>query len=162
MSKIQFTPRQEQAICGRGHSLLVSAAAGSGKTAVLSARVGEFVEQGGRLDRLLVVTFTKLAAAEMRSRIARELNNRTAAHPEDLHLRRQSLTLYKAKISTIDSFGIDILRRNFQKAGLSPDFTVLDEGELVGKGTHEELLKDCSVYQEIYYSQFSREVTDNG
>ncbi|MBO5222519.1 MAG: UvrD-helicase domain-containing protein [Clostridia bacterium] len=151
----QWTEQQKKAIETRGQNLLVSAAAGSGKTAVLSARVGEFVEQGGRLDRLLVVTFTKLAAAEMRSRIARELNNRTAAHPEDLHLRRQSLTLYKAKISTIDSFGIDILRRNFQKAGLSPDFTVLDEGELT-------VMKSAVLQQllEEYYQDFPEGFSD--
>lgn len=126
----QWTEQQKEAIHTRGQDILVSAAAGSGKTAVLSARVGEFVEQGGSLDRLLVVTFTKLAAAEMRSRIAREIAQRASQKPSDAHLRRQSLTLYKAKISTIDSFGIDLLRRNFQAAGVAPDFSVLDEGEL--------------------------------
>ena len=126
----EWTKEQRKAIETRGKDLLVSAAAGSGKTAVLSARVGEFVEKGGRLDRLLVVTFTKLAAGEMRSRIAKELTDRASSHPSDAHLRRQSMTLYKAKICTIDSFGIDILRRNFQTAGLSPDFTVLDPSDL--------------------------------
>jgi len=126
----EWTEQQKEAIRTRGEDLLVAAAAGSGKTAVLSARVGDFVEQGGRLDRLLVVTFTKLAAAEMRSRIAKELNDRAAAKPGDLHLRRQALVLYKAKISTIDSFGIDLLRRNFQAAGVSPDFTVMDESDV--------------------------------
>ena len=126
----KWTEQQEKAIQTRGENLLVAAAAGSGKTAVLSARVGDFVEKGGRLDRLLIVTFTKMAAAEMRSRIARELNLRAVQKPSDPHLRRQSLTLYKAKICTIDSFGIDILRRNFQKVGIAPDFTVLDEGDL--------------------------------
>lgn len=126
----EWTQQQKCAIETRGEDLLVSAAAGSGKTAVLSARVGDFVEKGGRLDRLLIVTFTKLAAAEMRSRIAKELNDRAARHPDDAHLRRQALVLYKAKISTIDSFGIDLLRRNFQRAGVSPDFTVMDEGDV--------------------------------
>ncbi|MBO5214337.1 MAG: UvrD-helicase domain-containing protein [Clostridia bacterium] len=126
----KWTDAQLEAIHTRGRNLLVSAAAGSGKTAVLSARVGEFVEQGGRLDRLLIVTFTNAAAAEMRTRIARDLAARAAANPGDAHLRRQSLTLYKAKICTIDSYGMDLLRRNFQKAGISPDFTVMDETEL--------------------------------
>lgn len=125
-----WTEAQLQAIHTRGQNVLVSAAAGSGKTAVLSARVGEFVENGGRLDRLLIVTFTNAAAAEMRSRIAKDLARRAASNPQDLHLRRQSLTLYKAKICTIDSYGMDLLRRNFQSAGISPDFTVLDETEL--------------------------------
>ncbi len=143
MSK-QWTEAQKAAIHTRGEDLLVSAAAGSGKTAVLSARVGDFVEQGGTLERLLIVTFTNAAAGEMRVRIARELNQRTSAlakiqeedpkKAEELrrrcdHLRRQSLTLYKAKICTIDSYGMDLLRRHFSAADLSPDFTVLDENE---------------------------------
>ena len=126
----KWTDAQRQAIETRGQNILVSAAAGSGKTAVLSARVADFVERGGSLDRLLIVTFANAAAGEMRSRIARDLAARAAAKPTDAHLRRQSLTLYKAKICTIDSYGMDLLRRNFQAAGISPDFTVLDETEL--------------------------------
>lgn len=126
----KWTDAQRKAIDTRGENLLVSAAAGSGKTAVLSARVGEFVEQGGRLDRLLIVTFTNAAAAEMRTRIARDLSVRASEKPDDAHLRKQSLTLYKAKICTIDSYGMDLLRRHFQQAGISPDFTVMDETEL--------------------------------
>ena len=110
-----WTKAQEKAIETRGGNILVSAAAGSGKTAVLSARVGKFVEEGGRIDRLLIVTFTNAAAGEMRVRIARELAARSAARPGDAHLRRQSLTLYKAKICTIDSYGMDLLRRNFHR-----------------------------------------------
>ncbi|MBO5248317.1 MAG: UvrD-helicase domain-containing protein [Clostridia bacterium] len=145
----KWTDAQREAIFTRGENLLVSAAAGSGKTAVLSARVGEFVEQGGRLDRLLIVTFTNAAAAEMRTRIARDLSARAAANPSDAHLRRQSLTLYKAKICTIDSYGMDLLRRNFQKAGVAPDFTVMDETEL-------EVLKSTVLQRQIeeYYQTF--------
>lgn len=145
----KWTDAQLEAIHTRGQNLLVSAAAGSGKTAVLSARVGEFVEQGGRLDRLLIVTFTNAAAAEMRTRIARDLATRAAANPGDAHLRRQSLTLYKAKICTIDSYGMDLLRRNFQKAGVSPDFTVMDETELA-------VLKSAVLQRQIeeYYREF--------
>lgn len=126
----KWTEAQEKAIETRGGNILVSAAAGSGKTAVLSARVGKFVEDGGRIDRLLIVTFTNAAAGEMRVRIARELAARAAAKPGDAHLRRQSLTLYKAKICTIDSYGMDLLRRNFQHVGIAPDFSVIDETEL--------------------------------
>ncbi len=145
----KWTDAQLEAIHTRGQDLLVSAAAGSGKTAVLSARVGEFVEQGGRLDRLLIVTFTNAAAAEMRTRIARDLANRAAAKPGDAHLRRQSLTLYKAKICTIDSYGMDLLRRNFQKAGVAPDFSVMDETELA-------VLKSSVLQRQIeeYYREF--------
>lgn len=145
----KWTEAQSEAIHTRGQNLLISAAAGSGKTAVLSARVGEFVEQGGRLDRLLIVTFTNAAAAEMRTRIARDLAARAAARPADAHLRRQSLTLYKAKICTIDSYGMDLLRRNFQKAAVSPDFTVMDETELT-------VLKSAVLQRQIeeYYRDF--------
>ncbi len=147
----KWTDAQREAIHTRGQDLLVSAAAGSGKTAVLSARVGEFVEQGGRLDRLLIVTFTNAAAAEMRTRIARDLAARAAAKPQDAHLRRQSLTLYKAKICTIDSYGMDLLRRNFQKAGISPDFTVMDETELA-------VVRSLVLQRQIegYYQSFPR------
>ncbi len=125
-----WTDEQKLAIHTRGGNLLVSAAAGSGKTAVLSARIGEFVEKGGSLERLLIVTFTNAAAGEMRTRIAKELTERAAKHPENAHLRRQSLTLYKAKIQTIDSYGMDLLRRHFSEADMAPDFTVMDETEL--------------------------------
>lgn len=163
----QWTEQQLEAIHTRGQDILVSAAAGSGKTAVLSARVGEFVEQGGRLDRLLVVTFTKLAAGEMRSRIAREISQRASQKPSDAHLRRQSLTLYKAKISTIDSFGIDLLRRNFQAAGVAPDFSVLDEGELsvlrasILQGQLEEYYREFPQGFDAFLHLFGGEINSN-
>lgn len=150
----KWTDEQNKAIHTRGSNLLVSAAAGSGKTAVLSARVGDFVAGGKSLDRLLVVTFTKMAAAEMRTRIAKELNTLARNDPSNAHLRRQSLTLYKAKISTIDSFGIDLLRRNFQHAGLSPDFTVLDPTELtvLNASVFQEMTEECfRSYPEGFY-----------
>ncbi|MBQ1271975.1 MAG: UvrD-helicase domain-containing protein [Clostridia bacterium] len=125
-----WTEKQSEAISTRKKNILVSAAAGSGKTAVLSARVVDFVQKGGKLDRLLIATFTVAAAGEMRSRIAKDIAACAAQNPGDAHLRRQSLTLYKAKISTIDSYGIDLIRRNFLSAGVSPDFTVLDDTEL--------------------------------
>ncbi|MBP3301059.1 MAG: UvrD-helicase domain-containing protein [Clostridia bacterium] len=151
----EWTEQQKQAIFTRGEDLLVSAAAGSGKTAVLAARVGEFIADGGNLDRLLVVTFTKLAAAEMRERIAKELRDRAFAKPTDAHLRRQSLTLYKANISTIDSFGIDLLRRNFHAVGISPDFSVLDESEVA-------VIKDAVLqgYLEECYRTFPEGFSD--
>ena len=127
----EWSDQQKDAIYTRGRNILVSAAAGSGKTTVLAARVGDFVKGGGRIDTLLVVTFTKLAAAEMKQRIAKELRNLAAADPENAHLRKESLKIYKANISTIDSFGIDLLRRNFHVAGVAPDFSVLDENEVV-------------------------------
>ena len=124
----QWTPQQEQAIYCRGENLLVSAAAGSGKTAVLSARVAEYIRQGGSFDRLLIVTFTRLAAGEMRQRIAEEVAS-LAAKIGTAHLKRQSLLLYKAQICTIDSFAIDLLRQHFSTAGIAADFRVMDETE---------------------------------
>ena len=130
---MKWTNMQQSAIFGRAKKLLVSAAAGSGKTAVLVERVFARLDDPkapADITDFLIVTFTNAAAAEMRTRIARELSARAAANPSDAHLRRQSLTLYKAKICTIDSYGMDLLRRNFQKAGVAPDFTVMDETEL--------------------------------
>ena len=122
-----WTKEQERAIHQRGNSLLVSAAAGSGKTAVLTNRVVEYAAAGGSLDRLLVVTFTRLAASEMRERIGKLLPS--AEFKDKESLRRQKLLLYKAKICTIDSFFCEIVRENFKTLDISPDFRLLDEAE---------------------------------
>lgn len=122
-----WTEEQNKAIHQRDGSLLVSAAAGSGKTAVLTNRVVEYAAAGGSLDRLLVVTFTRLAASEMRERIGKLLS--TADFKDKDSLRRQKLLLYKAKISTIDSFFGEIVRENFKTLGISPDFRMLDDAE---------------------------------
>ena len=103
---ISFTETQKQVIDTHGCNLLVSAAAGSGKTAVLVERIVKMVSQGERpadIDRLLVVTFTNAAAAEMRERISTALNDRLALDPENEHLQRQVTLLYNAQITTIDS-----------------------------------------------------------
>lgn len=122
-----WTAEQQRAIDQRGESLLVSAAAGSGKTAVLTNRVVKFAQTGGSLDRLLVVTFTRLAASEMRERIGKLLQ--TSDFEDKELLRRQKLLLYKAKICTIDSFFCEIVRENFKTLGILPDFRLLDEAE---------------------------------
>ena len=95
---ISFTKKQQEVIDARGCNLLVAAAAGSGKTAVLVERIVKMVSDGADpvdIDRLLVVTFTNAAAAEMRERISRALNDRLAADPENEHLQRQ-VTLLQA------------------------------------------------------------------
>lgn len=139
-----WSDQQRAAIYTRGQNLLVSAAAGSGKTTVLAARVGDFVLRGGKIGSLLVVTFTKLAATEMKERIAKQLRELAAQNPDNAHLRTESLKLYKANISTIDSFGIDLLRRNFHVAGIAPDFSVLDENEVViiKQGVIQDLMEE--------------------
>ena len=124
---IRLTDSQRQAVTAGGKPVLVSAAAGSGKTRVLTERLMARVLAGEDIDRFLVITFTRAAAAELRGRILSELNARLAADPRDRHLKRQSALLYRAKIGTIDSFCTDLVRENAHAAGVSPGFTVLDE-----------------------------------
>lgn len=133
MSKRNWTPGQQDAISARGGTLLVSAAAGSGKTAVLVQRVIERITDPAaptEADRLLVVTFTKAAAAEMSSRIAAEVSRLLEADPFNVRLQRQQVLLTRAHISTIHSFCSDLIRENFYKLGVSPDFRILDDNEM--------------------------------
>ena len=113
---VTFTQEQQEAIDLRGCNILVSAAAGSGKTAVLTERIVKMVCEGGvDIDRLLVVTFTSAAAAEMRERIAAGISKRLSAQPESEHIQRQSTLLHNAQITTIDSFCLFLLRNHFNE-----------------------------------------------
>jgi ATP-dependent helicase/nuclease subunit A len=128
-----WTPDQQDAIQARGGTLLVSAAAGSGKTAVLVQRAIERITDPIHptdADRLLVVTFTKAAAAEMRGRIDEELSRLLEKDPYNPYLQRQQLLLSHAHISTVDSFCFDLVRRNFYKLSLPPDIRILDDSEI--------------------------------
>lgn len=125
---IKLTSNQENAVKKQGN-ILVAAAAGSGKTAVLVERVIEKLcreTDPVSADRLLIVTFTNAAAAEMRGRIEKRLNEEYLAHPDNAGLLRQKHLLSSAKICTIDSFCIDLVRENFNKAGVTPDFKITD------------------------------------
>ena len=131
-----LTPQQETAVYDRGGSLLVSAAAGSGKTKVLVERLFSYMEQEGcQVDDFLIITYTKAAAAELRGKIAQELTRRVADRPGDGHLRRQMLRVYQADIKTVDAFCAGLLRENVhllppvEEHSLTPDFRVLDEQE---------------------------------
>lgn len=124
---MEWTKEQKAAIDRRGGNLFVSAAAGSGKTAVLANRVVKYAASGGSLDRLLIVTFTRLAASEMRERIGKLLPE--AGLLDEETLRRQKLLLYKAHISTIDSFFGEIVRKNFKTIDILPDFRLIDTAE---------------------------------
>ncbi len=125
-----LTEEQRKIVDDRGGELLVSAAAGSGKTRVLVERLLDRVtKEGLDIDRFLVITFTKAAAAELRGRIAQELSDRLAQNPNDRHLRRQTTLVYKAQISTIHSFCSALLRENGHLLDLDPDFRLCDEGE---------------------------------
>ena len=128
-----WTEGQQDAICARGGTLLVSAAAGSGKTAVLVQRVIERITDTADpvdADRLLVVTFTKAAAAEMRGRISAELSRMLEKDPFNTHLQRQQLLLSHAHISTIDSFCSDLVKQNFYRLGISPEIRIAEDSEM--------------------------------
>lgn len=147
---ITFTPEQKKVIELHGCNILVSAAAGSGKTAVLSERIVQMVcrkENPVDIDRLLIVTFTNAAAAEMRERISQAILKRLAEDGSNEHLQRQAALLHNAQITTIDSFCLFVLRNNFQDIGLDPAFRVADEGEL-------ELLKQ-EVLAELLEERFA-------
>ncbi len=139
-----FNPTKEQslAINAKGN-ILVSAAAGSGKTAVLVERVIEKLcskTDSVSADKLLIVTFTNAAATEMRSRIEKRLDEECRKHPEDISLLLQKHLLPSAKICTIDSFCIDLVRENFEKLGVAPDFKMSDYNSL--RPVDEKVLRD--------------------
>lgn len=131
--KTRYTTEQLKVIESRGKNLLVSAAAGSGKTAVLVERIIQKILDNNHpmdIDRLLVVTFTEAAASEMRERIGKAIEEALDKNPSDAHLQKQAALLYKAQISTIHSFCMNIIRNNFNVIGLDPNFRVADENEL--------------------------------
>jgi len=125
-----LTQEQRNIVDDRGGELLVSAAAGSGKTRVLVERLLDRVT-GEKLDidRCLIITYTKAAAAELRARIAQELAARLAEDPGNRHLRRQTTLVYQAQISTIHAFCAALLRENGHLLDLDPDFRLCDEAE---------------------------------
>lgn len=132
MMRMKWTSDQQKAIDGRNGTLLVSAAAGSGKTAVLVERVIRRIcdsENPCGVENLLIVTFTNAAAAQMKEKIRNAIGKKIALDPSDKRLRRQQMMLPCADICTIDSFCIGLVRENFHTLGISPDFTLLDEGK---------------------------------
>ncbi len=148
---IEFTDRQKKILNARNHNVLVSAAAGSGKTAVLVERIVRMISEGEHpmdIDRLLVVTFTRAAAAQMRERIAKAIAGRLEENPENRHLQRQETLLHHAQITTIDSFCSYLLRNHFSEIGLDPGFRLMDETQNV------LMLKD--VLQEFLEQQYAK------
>ena len=133
----KLTNEQQAAVNSRERSLLVSAAAGSGKTKVLVERLFSYVErEGANLDNFLIITYTRAAASELRGKIAKALNERMERDPGNYHLRQQMLRVYRADIKTVDAFCTSLLRENCHLLGedarghaLRPDFRVLDENE---------------------------------
>ena len=148
-----FTYTQEQCkvINLRERGILVSAAAGSGKTTVLVERIIRMICDESKpvdIDRLLVLTFTNAAAGEMRERISNAINEELKKHPENEHLQRQATLLHNALITTIHSFCLFLLKNNFNDIGLDPGFRVADEGEL--KLLNEEVLGN--LLEELFQS----------
>ena len=128
----KLTPQQRMAVENRGGKLLISAAAGSGKTKVLVDRLISYLTDPvapANIDDFLIITYTKAAASELRSKIASKLSERIAAAPENRHLQRQMQRLYLAKISTIHSFCSDVIREYAYMLDVAADFRVADENE---------------------------------
>ena len=159
---MKFTEDQQRVIDLRNCNILVSAAACSGKTAVLVERIVELVSGSGcdsaravDIDRLLIVTFTNAAAAQMRERITKALSDRVEAEPDNEHIKKQLMLIHNAKIMTIHSFCLYLIKNHFNDIGLDPDFRTADEGEI-------RLLKQ-EVLSELLEEQFAlgrQEFTD--
>lgn len=156
---MKFTPEQQRVIELHNSNILVSAAAGSGKTAVLVERIIRMIcdgEHPADIDRLLIVTFTNAAAAEMRERITAGITARLETDPGNEHIQKQSALLHNAQITTIDSFSLFLIRNHFNEIGLDPDFRVADEGEI--KLLQQEVL--AQLLEDAYAGQFVPEAPE--
>ena len=155
---IQFTREQQQVIDLRDRNILVSAAAGSGKTAVLVERIIARLtkdESPIDVDRLLIVTYTEAAASEMKERIRSAIEKALEERPEDVHLQRQSTLIHHAQVTTIHSFCLSVIRDYFHTIDLDPGFRIGEEGELklLKRDVLEELL-------EAYFTEGTPEFLD--
>lgn len=131
MSNVKWTEEQLQAINEKGNNILVAAAAGSGKTAVLVERIiNKVINENIDIDKILVVTFTSAAASEIRERILDAIYKKLEENPENTNLQRQINLINKANISTIHSFCLDIIRNNFYELNISNNFRVADATEI--------------------------------
>ena len=147
MGEVRWTKGQFQAIEEKGQNILVAAGAGSGKTAVLVERIiQKIIKDKMDIDKILVVTFTNAAAAEMRERILEAIYKKLEETPEDEHLQKQIILLGRANISTIHSFCLDVIKNNFYEINVSPNFRIGDEAEiaLIKQETLEE------VFEQLY------------
>ncbi|MCR5788263.1 MAG: helicase-exonuclease AddAB subunit AddA [Lachnospiraceae bacterium] len=148
MSEICFNDEQNKAISLRNRSLLVSAAAGSGKTTVLVERIVRRIldtEHPCDVDRILIMTFTNAAAAQMREKITDAIEEERRKRPFDSRIRKQAALVHNAMITTIHGFCLNVLRNHFHEADLSPDFRVADEGEtkLIRQDALGEILEEA-------------------
>ena len=146
-----WTPEQSAAITARGASVVVSAAAGSGKTSVLTERIAELLSDPAYpAEKMVVVTFTREAAGEVRTRLNRKLTERILADPENAWLRRQHTMLQSAHISTIHSFCFSLMREQFAALDISAGFRQMDETEEpdVRAAAVKQILEDFSTRAE--------------
>ena len=149
MAQVTWTKEQKQAIEEKGSNLLVAAAAGSGKTAVLVERIiHKVLDEKMDIDKMLVVTFTNAAASEMRERILDAIYKKIEEYPDDLHLQRQITLLNKASICTIHAFCLEIIRNYFYEIDTSANFRIGDTAEI-------ELLKQ-EVLEEVFEEQYTQ------
>ncbi len=158
MAEIRLTPEQQRVVDTRNCNLLVAAAAGSGKTAVLVKRIIKKVtEENQDIDRLLIVTFTNAAAAEMRERIGAAIEEALEKNPENTHLQRQMLLLHNAQITTIHSFCLSVIREFFHRIELDPGFRIGDEAELslLKSDMLEEVLEEYYEKEEASFLSFT-------
>jgi len=148
MSEVKWTEYQKQAIFASSCSIAVSAAAGSGKTAVLTNRIIEHIKSGTNLNSMLVVTFTKAAAQQLKDKISDALNkalyDKSLSDKEKQHIKKQLIALPNAKISTIDSFIIGLVRENFTEAGIPVGSGIMDEAvkSQIETDVAEQLIQD--------------------
>lgn len=145
MGDVKWTEEQIQAIKENGTNILVSAAAGSGKTAVLVERmINKIINNNVDIDKILIATFTSPAASEMRERILEAIYKKLEEEPSNMNLQKQLILLNKANISTIHSFCLNVIKNNFFEIGISPDFRIAEpsEIELMKMEVLEELLEE--------------------
>ncbi|WOO38504.1 helicase-exonuclease AddAB subunit AddA [Anaerocolumna sp. AGMB13020] len=166
---MEWTREQKKVIETRNKNLLVSAAAGSGKTAVLVEHIiNRITEEGIDIDRLLVVTFTNAAAAEMKERIRKAIEDKLLHDPDNANLHRQAALVHSAQITTIHSFCLSVIRDNFQSLPIDPSFRIAEEAELtlIKSDVLEDLLEAC--YEEgredflAFTESFGGGKTDDG
>ena len=153
---MKWTSEQQNVIDFRNRNILVSAAAGSGKTAVLVERIIKRITDEKNpvdIDKLLVVTFTKAAAAEMRERIGNAIEKLLEKYPENENLRKQQTLIHNAQITTIDSFCLFVVRNHFEEIGLEPNFRIADQGEIK--------LLEMDVLDEVFEMEYARTQTDS-
>lgn len=156
---MNWTPDQQKVIDLRKCNILVSAAAGSGKTAVLVERIINIITDKSHpvdIDRLLIVTFTNAAATEMRERIGEAIEKALEANAGDEHLQRQQTLLHNAQITTIDSFCLYVVRNHFYEIDMEPNFRIGDSGELelLREDVIKEVLETHYAQEEELFSEF--------